>query len=83
MGSGSFNKVQDDLNEVNDINSQFNFLKSSVINIFSIFTAARLAFADKINTLECEDERRNEQGVDGKHSDNEVPYFAESSLGVN
>jgi len=84
VGSGSFNKVEDNLNEVNDINSQFNFLKSSVINVFSIFTAAWIgAFADKINTLECKNEWRYEEGVDGEHCDDEVPYFAESSLGIN
>ena len=81
VGSGSLNEIQNDLNEVNNINGEFNIFKSSIVFFFtSIFSTV---FTDKIDTLKCEDEWRYEQSIDSEHSDDKVPYFAESSLGIN
>lgn len=80
MGSGSLDKIQDDLNEVYDIDSQFNILESSVVNILFVVSTA---FTNKVDTPECKNEGRHEQGVNGEHGDHKVPYLAESSLGIN
>jgi len=80
VSSSSLDKVQADLNKVDDIDSKLNFNQSLIIFIFAIITTSK---ACDVNMLECKDIWRHEQSIDGQHGDDEVPYFAEGSLGVD
>ena len=82
MSSSLFDKVEANLHQVDDVNSQLDlpegFLARSLTKVL-----AGLFIVFLINIREYKNDRHNKQVVDGQKCYEEVPKLAECSLGVD
>lgn len=87
------NKIQNNLNEENNVKSQLDLVKSialflnvwtcTVFPICTINFTASWRFAPFINSWKNQNKRSYEKGVDDYQSNHEVPNLTECSISVN
>ena len=81
--SGSFDKVEDNLEKVNDIDGSLDVLESFLAVIGGFVVSRSRWELVLIDIWEDDDEWSDKHAVDGKDGDQEVPDLAECSLGID